>query len=229
MNLKLSHRWKDVSKSYYISVKLLKEITYNPVISQSGLNDWHFRSRFCSVRLYWARDNLGNEMSGVLGHNSAVRLYWARDNLGYWEELWYESFGMNHALGAGSIAQPVNLQSTTVLRLLPTQSGLFHFKVIRAKHFTLIKTFTLNLLLNQQNYLLYLIKSFHQHHTHSTSCFISTFPQILQPLSIKTLPQALVDSGFMCFRRDENLISLKRNLKLSSIWHFFWGISFAGW
>ena len=35
-----------------------------------------------------------------------VRLYWAGDNLGKWDELWY-----NHAPGARSITWPVNLQS----------------------------------------------------------------------------------------------------------------------
>ena len=44
------------------------------------LNDWCFRPRCCTVRINWARDKMANEMN----------------------------IGMNHAPGAGSIAQPLN-------------------------------------------------------------------------------------------------------------------------
>ena len=57
-------------------------------------NTWKeccFRPRFCNVRLYWAGDTLANKVN----------------------------FAMNHAPGAGSIAQPADLQSS----LLPLYHG----------------------------------------------------------------------------------------------------------
>ena len=48
-------------------------------------------------------------MNTVLGPNS-MRLYWAGVNLVY-----AINFGMNHSPGAGSIARPVDLQSSTPL------------------------------------------------------------------------------------------------------------------
>ena len=43
------------------------------------------------------------------GHDSALRLYWAGDNISKWDE-----FYMNHAPGAGSIARPVDQQSSAL-------------------------------------------------------------------------------------------------------------------
>ena len=49
-------------------------------------------------------------MIGVLGHDSALLwLYWAGDNLA--NEM---NFGVNHALGAGSIALPTDQQSSAL-------------------------------------------------------------------------------------------------------------------
>ena len=49
-------------------------------------NGWCFGPWFCTVRIYWARDNMVNEMN----------------------------FVMNHALGAGLIGRPVDQQSSTL-------------------------------------------------------------------------------------------------------------------
>ena len=61
----------------------------------------------------WNHTLFGQEKSvymiGVLGHDPALgRLYWARD-LGN-----QMNFVMNHAPGAGSIAQPVDQQSSAL-------------------------------------------------------------------------------------------------------------------
>ena len=53
------------------------------------MNKWCFRPQFCTVWLYWAGQNWANEMN----------------------------FGMQHAPGAGSIAQFVDLQSSALLPL----------------------------------------------------------------------------------------------------------------
>ena len=33
------------------------------------MNEWHFRPRFCAVRLYWASDNLKAEMNFGINHS----------------------------------------------------------------------------------------------------------------------------------------------------------------
>ena len=52
------------------------------------MNDWCFRPQFCTVRLYW---------SGY--------------NLGWWNEM---NFIRSHASGGGSIARPIDLQSSAL-------------------------------------------------------------------------------------------------------------------
>ena len=54
---------------------------------QMKWNDWCFRLRFCTVRLYWAEDNLG-----------------------WWDEFCYALY----AHGAWSIARPVDHQSNAL-------------------------------------------------------------------------------------------------------------------
>ena len=65
-------------------------------------------------------NGVANEMNGVLGYDSAlVRLCWAWAN-----EM---NFVMNHVAGAGSIARPVDQQSSaiTVPRMPPVSSCIY--------------------------------------------------------------------------------------------------------
>ena len=82
------------------------------------MNKWCFRPRFCTVRLYWAGDNLGEWVSGwlvFLGHDSALRLYWAGDNLGEWDEFCYVSGPLRRI--DHSTCRPAVQRATTVPRM----------------------------------------------------------------------------------------------------------------
>ena len=64
-----------------------------------------------SALLLWRNGVKWNEMHGVLGHDSAyVRLYWAAGKPGLLSRILI----MNYTTGAGSIARPVDLQSSTL-------------------------------------------------------------------------------------------------------------------
>ena len=73
-------------------------------------NEWCFRPRFCTVRLYWARTTWANKIN----------------------------FVMNHVLGAGSIAGPVDQQFSVPLEIMNSDAYEYHIKISPITKITIV-------------------------------------------------------------------------------------------
>ena len=68
-----------------------------------------FKPQFCTKKLYWPWNNLC-QLNGILGHDSALYGYTGPGTT-WVNEM---SFVMKHAPSAGSIARPIDQQSSTL-------------------------------------------------------------------------------------------------------------------